>query len=98
MLMAGVYVAIGLFASSLTDNQVVAFILGFVFVFAIYMLDKILFYVPEWMTTTVEFLGIDFHLSNIARGVIDTRDVIYFFSMLGFTLLLSIGSLQRRNW
>jgi ABC-2 type transport system permease protein len=54
--------------------------------------------VPEWMTTTVEFLGIDFHLSNIARGVIDTRDVIYFFSMLGFTLLLSIGSLQRRNW
>ncbi len=98
MLMAGVYVAIGLFASSLTDNQVVAFILGFVFVFAIYMLDKILFYVPEWMTTTVEFLGIDYHLSNIARGLIDTRDVIYFFSMLGFTLLLSIGSLQRRNW
>jgi ABC-2 type transport system permease protein len=98
MLMAGVYVAIGLFASSLTDNQVVAFILGFVFVFMIYMLDKILFYVPEWMATTVEFLGIDFHLSNIARGVIDTRDVIYFFSMLGFTLLLSIGSLQRRNW
>ena len=98
MLMAGVYVAIGLFASSLTDNQVVAFILGFVFVFALYMLDKVLFYVPEWMTTTVEFLGIDFHLSNIARGVIDSRDVIYFFSMLGFTLLLSVGSLQRRNW
>ena len=98
MLMAGVYISIGLFASSLTDNQVVAFILGFIFVFAIYMLDKILFYVPEWMTTTVEFLGIDYHLSNIARGVIDSRDIIYFFSMLGFTLLLSVGSLQRRNW
>jgi hypothetical protein len=98
MLMAGVYVAIGLFASSLTDNQVVAFILGFVFVFALYMLDKILFYVPEWMTTTVEFVGIDFHLSNIARGVVDSRDIIYFFSMLGFTLMLSVGSLQRRNW
>lgn len=98
MLMAGVYVAIGLFASSLTENQVVAFILGFIFVFALYMLDKILFYVPEWMTTTVEFLGIDYHLSNIARGVIDSRDIIYFFSMLGFALLLSVGSLQRRNW
>ena len=98
MLMAGVYVSIGLFASSLTDNQVVAFILGFIFVFAIYMLDKVLFYVPEWMTTTIEFLGIDYHLSNIARGVIDSRDIIYFFSMLGFTLLLSVGSLQRRNW
>lgn len=98
LLMAGVYVAIGLFASSLTDNQVVAFILGFVFVFALYMLDKILFYVPEWMTTTVEFLGVDFHFSNIARGVIDSRDVIYFLSMLGMSLMLAVGSLQRRNW
>ena len=98
MLMAGVYVAIGLFASSLTDNQVVAFILGFVFVFILYMLDKVLFYVPEWMTTVVEFLGVDFHLSNIARGVVDSRDIIYFLSMLGFSLLLSVGSLQRRKW
>ncbi|HTR80496.1 MAG TPA: ABC transporter permease subunit [Bacteroidota bacterium] len=98
LLMAGVYVAIGLFASSLTDNQVVAFILGFVFVFILYMLDKVLFYVPEWMATTIEFLGIDYHLSNVARGVIDSRDVIYFFSMLGFMLLLSVGSLQRRKW
>ena len=98
ILMAGVYVAIGVFASSLTDNQVVAFILGFVFVFAIFMLDKILFYVPEWMTTTVEFLGIDFHFSSIARGVIDSRDIIYFFSMLGMSLMLAVGSLQRRNW
>ena len=98
MLMAGVYVAIGLFASSLTDNQVIAFILGFVFVFALYMLDKVLFYVPEMATTVVEYLGIDFHFSNIARGVIDSRDVVYFFSMLGFMLMLSVMSLQRRNW
>ena len=98
MLMAGVYVAIGLFASSLTDNQVIAFILGFVFVFALYMLDKVLFYVPEMATTVVEFLGIDFHFSNIARGVIDSRDVVYFLSMLGSMLMLSVMSLQRRNW
>ena len=98
MLMAGVYVAIGLFASSLTDNQVVAFILGFVLVFILFMLDKVLVYVPEWTTTVVEFLGVDFHFSNIARGVIDSRDIIYFFSLLGFSLLLSVGSLQRRNW
>ena len=98
MLMAGVYVAIGLFASSLTDNQVIAFILGFVFVFALYMLDKVLFYVPEVATTVVEYLGIDFHFSNIARGVIDSRDIIYFFSMLGFMLMMSVMSLQRRNW
>lgn len=97
-LMAGVYVAIGLFASSLTENQVVAFIIGFVMVFAFYMMDKILPYVPEWLTTTVEFLGIDYHFGNIARGVIDTRDVIYFLTVLGFMLYLTVVSLERRKW
>lgn len=97
-LMAGVYVAVGLLASSLTDNQVVAFIIGFVFVFALFMLDKVLFYVPEWLTSVVEFLGIDYHFSNIARGVIDSRDIVYFLSMLGFALYLTTVSLARRKW
>lgn len=98
ILMAGVYVAVGLFASSLTDNQVVAFIIGFIFVFILFMLDKVLMYVPESFTSIVEFLGIDFHLSNIARGVIDSRDVIYFLSLLGVTLYLTVLSLERRKW
>ena len=97
-LMAGVYVAIGLLASSLTENQVVAFIIGFTFVFALYMLDKILFYVPGWMTSVVEFLGIDYHFSSIARGIIDSRDIIYFLSVLGFSLYLTTVSLARRSW
>lgn len=98
LLMAGVYVAIGLFASSLTENQVVAFIIGFMMVFAFYMMDKILPYVPEWLTTTVEFIGIDYHFGNIARGVIDTRDVLYFLTVLGFMLYLTVVSLERRKW
>lgn len=98
LLMAGVYIAVGVLASSLTDNQIVAFIIGFVFVFALFMLDKVLFYVPEFMTSIVEYLGIDFHFSNIARGVIDSRDIVYFLSVLGFTLYLSVVSLERRKW
>lgn len=98
MLMAGVYVAIGLFASSLTENQVIAFIIGFVLVFALFMLDKILIYIPESIASIVEFLGIDYHFGNIARGVIDSRDVIYFLSLLGITLYLTVLSLGRRKW
>ncbi len=98
LLMAGVYVAIGIFASSLTENQVIAFIVGFLMVFAFFMLDKILIYVPGWLASIVEFLGIDFHFSNIARGVIDSRDVIYFLSVLGFMLYLTVISLERRKW
>ena len=97
-LMAGVYVAIGLFASSLTENQIVGFIIGLLFMFALYLMDKVLIFVPDFMTSIVEYLGIDFHFSNIARGVIDTRDIVYFLSLLGFSLYLSVVSLERRKW
>ncbi len=98
LLMGGVYIAIGIFASSLTDNQIVAFILSFLIVFVLFMLDKVLLYVPEGLASTLEFLSIDYHFSNIARGVIDSRDVIYFGSLLGFSLLLATVSLERRKW
>ncbi len=98
LLMAGVYVAIGLLASSLTENQIVAFIIGLLLMFALFMMDKVLIFVPEFMTSVIEYLGIDFHFSNIARGVIDTRDIVYFTSILGFSLYLSVISLERRKW
>ncbi len=98
LLMGGVYVAIGLFASSLTENQIVAFIVGFLIIFVLYMLDKVLIYIPSAFASTFEFLAIDTHFSNIARGVVDSRDVIYFVSLLGFSLLLATVSLERRKW
>jgi ABC-2 type transport system permease protein len=98
VLMAGVYVSIGLLASSLTENQIVAFIIGLLMMFALFLMDKVLLFVPDFMTSVIEYLGIDFHFSNIARGVIDTRDIIYFLSVLGFSLYLSVVSLERRKW
>lgn len=98
LLMAAVYVSLGLFASSLTDNQIIAFILGFLLCFVFFMLDKVLIYLPSFLTGLVEFLGTDFHYQNIARGVIDTRDLIYFASVAGFAIYLSVLSLQRRTW
>jgi len=97
LLMGGVYVAIGLLSSSLTENQIVAFIVGFL-IFVLYMLDKVLIYIPSAFASTFEFLAIDTHFSNIARGVIDSRDVIYFASLLGFSLMLATVSLERRKW
>jgi len=98
MLMGGVYIGIGLLASSLTENQIVAFILSFLAVLALFLMDKMLIYVPEGLASTLEFLGIDFHFSNIVRGVIDSRNIIYFGSLLGFSLLLTTVSLERRKW
>lgn len=98
LLMGGVYVALGLLASSLTENQIVAFILGFLMVLALFLMDKILMYVPAVLASTLEFLSIDHHFANIARGVIDSRNIIYFGSLLGFALYLATLSLERRKW
>lgn len=98
LLMGGVYIAIGVLASSLTENQIIAFIVSFLIVFALFMVDKMLLYVPQAFSTTLEFIGVDYHFSNIARGVIDSRNIIYFFSIIGFSLLLATVSLERRKW
>jgi ABC-2 type transport system permease protein len=98
MLMTGVYVAVGLLASSLTENQIVAFMLGLFFCIVLFFIDKMLLVMPDFTTSILQFLSVDYHFSNIARGVIDTRDVVYFLSVLGFSLYLSIVSLGRRKW
>jgi ABC-2 type transport system permease protein len=98
LLMGGVYIAIGLFASSLTENQIVAFIISFLIVLALFLMDKVLMYVPEAFASTMEYISIDYHFSNIARGVIDSRDIIYFGSLLGISLYLATISLERRKW
>ncbi len=98
ILMSGVYVAIGLFTSSLSPNQIIAFIVGFVIIFAFFMLDKILAFLPDALTSFFEYLSIDYHYGNISRGVIDSRDLIYYFSMIFFFLYLAVKMTQLRKW
>ena len=97
-LMAAVYLSIGLFTSSLTKNQFVAFITAFVIIFVFFLLDKIVIFMPSFMATSLEFLSTDFHFENLARGVIDSRDVIYFLSLIFFFLFLTVKSLETGKW
>jgi len=97
-LMAGVFVSIGLFASSVTDNQIVAFLFGIFLILIFFILDKVLIFAPEGLASILEYLSTDAHFLSMARGVIDSRDLVYFFSILGFTLYCSVVSLERRKW
>ncbi len=97
LLMAAVYIGVGIFASSLTKNQIIAFIIGFLIMLVLYFLDKILIYLPIWMSSTIQYAGIDYHFSNIAKGVIDTRNIVYFLSLILFSLYLTVVSLERRK-
>jgi ABC-2 type transport system permease protein len=98
LLMGGVYVAIGLFASSITENQIVAFIVTLLLVLGLFLVDKMLLFLPEAFSTTLEFLSVDYHFNSMARGVIDSRDLLYFLSVMTFSLLLATVSLERRKW
>lgn len=97
-LAGSVYASMGIFASSLTDNQVVGFIIAIFFVLIFFLIDKMLIFMPNSIAGTIQYLSIDYHLSNISRGVIDSRNLIYFFSMIGLFLLLTIESLSSRKW
>jgi ABC-2 type transport system permease protein len=92
------YLSIGVFTSSLTRNQVVAFVVSFVIVFLLFMLDKVIIFFPGFLAGFLEYLSVDYHFSNIARGVIDSRDVIYYLSVIFFFLLLSVRFLESRRW
>jgi len=98
LLMGGVYAAAGLFGSSVTQNQIVAFIIGFLIVFFLFLVDKTLMLLPSWLAGPAGYLGIEYHFSGIARGVIDTRNIVYFFSMIAFFLYLTTVSMERRSW
>lgn len=81
ILLGASFSAVGLFASSLTRNQIVAFIIGVAICFALVLIDKILFFLPTPLVGVLEYLGADFHFENISKGILDTRDILYFLSV-----------------
>jgi ABC-2 type transport system permease protein len=80
--LAGAYCAMGIFASSLTRNQIVAFIIGCALCFTLSILDRLLFFMPAKITALVNYVGASSHFSNISKGVIDSRDILYFVSVI----------------
>ena len=97
-LAGAVYSSVGTFASSVTDNQVVAFIIGIFIVLIFFLMDKMLMFVPVYLTGLIQYLSVDYHLSNISRGVIDSRNLVYFSSVVGFFLFMTVHILETRKW
>jgi len=86
------YTAIGIFATSLTNNQIIAFFTGFVICIVLTMIDSFLVFLPGPIVSFLSFISANAHFNSIARGIIDTRDLIYFISLtaLFFTITVKI--------
>jgi ABC-2 type transport system permease protein len=98
--LAAVYVAIGIFASSLTENQIIAFILAVLLSFFFYTgfdsLSKLMFLSP--ISGFIQGLGISAHYTSLSRGVIDSRDIVYFLSVIALFMFITRLKLQSRKW
>jgi ABC-2 type transport system permease protein len=99
--LAATFVAIGIFASSLTNNQIVAFVLATFLCFICYLAFDFLSQLPAFygrIDDIIQSLGIQYHYNSISRGVLDTRDVVYFMSLILLFLAGAVLSLGRRKW
>jgi len=100
ILLGAVYAAIGTFASSLTDNQIIAFIAAALTAFVFYegfdALAKLIS--AAEVQDFISYLGIKEHYASISRGVVDLRDLVYFFGVMLMFLLLTRLKLQSRKW
>ncbi len=98
--LSAIYVAIGVFASSLTKNQIVAFIFGIFLCFFFFIGFESMseLYFLKDIENIIINLGINEHYNSISRGVVDSRDIIYFISVIIIFIFLTKTSLESRKW
>jgi ABC-2 type transport system permease protein len=100
LLMGAAYLAIGFWISSHTENQIVAFILGVVATFLLFIIGNqfVTLVAPPALIPLLSYMGLGNHFESIARGVVDSRDIIYYISVIGFFLFLNVQTLGSRKW
>ncbi|MFN8321988.1 MAG: gliding motility-associated ABC transporter permease subunit GldF [Chitinophagales bacterium] len=99
--LGAVFVAIGIFCSAITSNQIVAFIVGVFLCFFIYLAFSYLSQFGIFVGKNdylVESFGLSAHYDAMGKGVIDSRDVVYFFSLIAVFILFTRTALSARRW
>jgi ABC-2 type transport system permease protein len=99
LFLGGAYLALGIFMSSLTKNQIVAFILALIACFFAFVIgaDFVLAGAPSSIAPVMRFLGLGAHFHDIAKGVIDSKDIIYYLSFIFLFLWLNVKVLESRS-
>ncbi len=98
LILAGLaYASIGVFASSFPSNQILAFVLALLFSAVFYLLKFLLPLLPFGLVPIVQYFSFDYHLSSFLKGVIDTRDILFFLAVTVIFALLAQFNLQSKN-
>ena len=100
LFIGAVYVAIGVFASSLTDNQIVSFILALVICFFFYGVTDWILGIESLrgVQSFISYIGLQSHYNSISRGVVDTRDLVYFIGFIALFIVFTKTRIALRKW
>jgi ABC-2 type transport system permease protein len=97
LLLGGAFSAIGVFASSITDNQVVAFLVAATICLVPWVLGFALTLIPGDVVPLVQWLTFEYHFGNLARGVLDTRSLVFYGAVIAAALRLATHVLEHRR-
>ena len=98
ILMMGCYIAMGVFASSLTDNQIVAAVIGFGLALFMWMLELLIQNPDTGVGIILNKISLRSHLDPFLKGILNTSDVAYYLSFIVFVLLITYQVLDSRRW
>jgi len=98
LLLGGTFIGIGVLASALTENQIVAVLLGFGLLLLLWLIDWSAQFAGPTAAKILQYISIIEHLRDFQRGVIDTKDVIFYLSFIFFSLFLTTRAIESRRW
>jgi len=98
LLMGALFLAVGLFASSLTENQIVAALITFAVLLMLWIIGWAADFAPAPFNTILTHLSILEHNDTFAKGVLDTKDILYYVDFTVLALFLTLRSLEARRW
>lgn len=98
LLLASAYAGVGVMVSSWTKDQIISILVSFFICFALYILGSLSAQASGGLAEILWFLSTSGHFENIARGVIDARDVLYYLSVAGLGLAVAAVTLSARRW
>jgi ABC-2 type transport system permease protein len=98
ILLGSASLAIGIFTSSLTANQIVSAVIAVGILYGLWFLGIISNLIPEPASDILSYFSLSYHFPNFIRGVVDTRDIIYYISVTAVFLFLSVRSIETERW
>ena len=98
VLMGGSFLAVGLFFSSMTRNQIVAGMFTFAVLLLLWVIDWVATLAPPTMAAVVNYLSLTGHLEDFLRGVVDTQHLVYYLSFITFGLFLTARAVDSERW